>query len=60
KLTENFQDVNNFKFYIAQGDLSWMKAILFSTFCTNHKENSGQEISSMGCLATISRPCINI
>ena len=52
--------MNNFKFYIAQDNLTWMKMILFSAFCTNHKENSGSGTSSLGCLAMISRPCINI
>lgn len=52
--------VDNFKFYIAQDNLTWMKMILFSAFCTNHKKNSGSGTSSIGCLATISRPCISI
>lgn len=60
KPTENFQDVNNFQFYIALGNPVWMKVILFSMFCTNHKEKAGSATSSIGCLATISNPCISI
>lgn len=29
-------------------------------FAQNHNENSGSGTSSIGCLATISSPCINI
>ena len=60
KPTENFQDVNNFQFYIALGNPVWMKVILFSMFCTNHKEKAGYATSSIGRLATISNPCISI
>ncbi len=48
------------KTLMMQDNLTGMKIVLFFAFCTNHKENSRTGTSSMGCLATIFSPCINI